>query len=176
VAILAEHRRGEHVTFVADDHLGVPAFLHIDQLAGRRAGRGCVLHDVERAPIVNRQIACELALLLPSENFIEIVLAAQWSVSIVRARRQAREASIELRRKRRQKRVAGFDRVNAAQTQLLHQPVLKRLVGALYATFRLRRIGAENVDVELRHRAPELRYAVAAAWFFGADAEDGMFV
>jgi hypothetical protein len=53
-----------------------------------------------------------------------------------------------------QKRVASFDGADVAQAQLLHQPVLKRLVGALNATLGRTRVRADDVDVELAQARP----------------------
>jgi hypothetical protein len=42
------------------------------------------------------------------------------------------------------------------QAQLLHKPVLQRLVGALNAALRLWGVGADDVNVELIERPAEL--------------------
>jgi hypothetical protein len=80
-------------------------------------------------------------------------------VGVVGVLRRAPEAPVVVLDELRQERVAGFHRRDATQTQLLHQPVLQRLVHPLDAALRLRAVGADDVDVELGQRAPELRDA-----------------
>ena len=69
--------------------------------------------------------------------------------------------------------------VVAAAKEVSHpdnQAVLQGAVGALHAAFGLRNIGADDVDVELMQRSPELGHAVTAHRSFAVDAEDGMLV
>ena len=59
-------------------------------------------------------------------------------------------------------RIRGFHGADAAQPQLLHQPVLQRQMRALDAALGRTAVRAERVDVQLVHRAAKLRDAVAA--------------
>jgi hypothetical protein len=52
--------------------------------------------------------------------------------------------------------------LNAGEPQLLHEPVLQGLVRPLDPALRLRAVGADDLDVQLAHRPPELGGAVAA--------------
>lgn len=54
------------------------------------------------------------------------------------------------------------NRADGAKTQLLDQTILQSLVHALDASLGLRRIGADDVDVQLGQRAAELCLATAA--------------
>src|SRR4051812_31912600 len=66
---------------------------------------------------------------------------------------------------------------DAAQTELLHQAVLERLVHPLDATVCLRRVRADDVDFELGQGEPELRHALGPARrAFVVDAEDAVLV
>src|ERR1700760_215714 len=53
--------------------------------------------------------------------------------------------------------IRGLPCADAAQPELLHEPVLQRLVGPLHASLGLTAVRAERVDIELVQRAPELR-------------------
>lgn len=72
------------------------------------------------------------------------------------------EACVEVRDELRRKGVGRLNRADAAQAQLLHEPVLQRLIGALDATLGLWGVGADDVDVELIERAAKLRQAAGA--------------
>ena len=114
-----------------------------------------IAHSLE----VDDQVAGHRSLLLPSEDAGEVLVAPQRPVGVVRVFRRAPEAPVVVLHELRQERVASFHRREAAQTQLLDQAVLQRLVHPLDAALRLWAVGADDVDVELGQRAPELRDA-----------------
>ena len=58
-------------------------------------------------------------------------------------------------------RIRGVPRADAAQPQLLDQPVLQRLVRAFHASLGLARVGTECVDIELIQRPAKLGDAFA---------------
>src|ERR1700731_3847526 len=60
--------------------------------------------------------------------------------------------------------------------KLLDQAILQGLVGALDAALRLRRVGAQNVDVERVQRAPELGHAVTLDRPGAIDPKDAVLV
>ena len=77
----------------------------------------------------------------------------------------------------RQERVAGLHGRDAPQPELLHQPVLQRLVHPLDAPLGLRGVGADDLDVELGERAAELRHATgSASRVLSSHPEDGVLV
>ena len=73
------------------------------------------------------------------------------------------EAAVVVGHENREQGVAGVDVVGAGQAQLLHQPVLQRLVHPLDAALRLRGVGADDVDVELGQGAAKLRHTPGPA-------------
>jgi hypothetical protein len=74
-------------------------------------------------------------------------------VRVVRVARRAPEPAVVVVRELGQGRVPVGHRGDAAQPELLHEPVLQRLVHVLDAALRLRRVRADDVDVELAERA-----------------------
>src|SRR6266404_476828 len=138
-----------------------------------RTGLDEVAHSFE----VDDQVAGHRPLLLPGEDAGEVLVAPQRPVGVVGVLRRASEALVVIRHELRQERVAGFHRREAAQTQLLHQAVLQRFVHPLDAPLRLRAVGADDVDVELGQRAPELRDAPGpAGCAVVVDAENAVLV
>ena len=55
-----------------------------------------------------------------------------------------------------------YQRRDSGKPKLLHESILQRQIRALHAAFRLARIRANDVDVELVQRPAKLRHAVAA--------------
>src|SRR5689334_23652636 len=72
------------------------------------------------------------------------------------------EAPVELGDEAGRVSIGRFARADAAQTQLLDQPVLQGQIGALHTPFGLTGVGTERVDVELVQGSPELRHAFAS--------------
>src|ERR1700758_4387622 len=78
------------------------------------------------------------------------------------------EAGVVIGQETRQQLVSGGDRADTLKAKLLDQAILQGFVGALDTApcssqgqaLRLRRVGAQNVDVERVQRAPELGHAV----------------
>src|SRR4051794_31478016 len=73
------------------------------------------------------------------------------------------ELAIVALKKARQKRIGGFTVADARQPQLLDQPVLQGRMSPLDASLGLARVGAQDLNIELRQRPPELGHAVASA-------------
>src|SRR5262245_25745294 len=88
------------------------------------------------------------AILLPGKGVIEIVIASEQTMEVPLVKRRLGEAGIVVCHERRQERIAGRHRVDAAQPHLLHQAVLQRPVRPLHAALGLRGIGTDDVDVE----------------------------
>src|SRR5271168_2781138 len=86
------------------------------------------------------------------------------------------EAGVVIGQETRQQLIAGGDRADPLKTQFLDQTILQGLVGALDAALCLRRVGAQNVDVEGVQRAPKLGHAVALDGPGAIDPKDAVLV
>src|SRR5215204_6118163 len=119
-------------------------------------------------------------LLPPGEHLVEIILLVQRSMGIAVAERRLSEPGIMGLQEARQKRVAGFRRIDASKPPLLHQTVLQRpetsLDPALRPALRLGCAGADDLDGELVQRPAELGHAVATLGLLAVDPEDGVLV
>src|SRR5215204_1383156 len=85
------------------------------------------------------------------------------------------EAALALK-KARQKRIGGFKVADARQPQFLDQPILQGRMSAFHPPLSLARVGAQDLDVEVRQGAAELGHAVASCGILLADPEDRMLV
>src|SRR6267143_7127564 len=124
---------------------------------------GTWLDEIAHSLEVDDQIARHRPLLLPGEDAGEVLVAPQRPVGVVGIFRRAPEAPVVVLHELRQERVPGFHRRDGAQAQFLDQPVLQRLVHPLDAALCLRRIRADDLDVELGRGAPELRHTAGPA-------------
>src|SRR3569832_2873084 len=79
--------------------------------------------------------------------------------------------AVEALHKARQVRIASIDVADAGQPQLLYQAVLQRPVHPLAPALGLAGVGAEDLDVLLGRRSPDLRHALAVAGLRPGDAE-----
>src|ERR1700719_3093147 len=86
------------------------------------------------------------------------------------------EAGVVISQETWQQLVSGGDGADTLKTKLLDQAILQGLVGALDAALRLRRVGAQNVDVERVQRAPELGHAVTLDRPGAIDPKDAVLV
>src|ERR1700736_1119173 len=92
------------------------------------------------------------------------------------ARRRLGKTDIVSLHKRRQKCVRSLNGADACQPQLLHQPVLQRVMGPFHAALGLTGIGAQNLAVELRQSTAELGHAVSAGGILPRYPKDRMLV
>src|SRR6202171_5332150 len=92
------------------------------------------------------------------------------------ARRRLGETDIVGLNECRKKCVRSLNGADSCQPQLLHQPVLQRVMGPFHAALGLAGIGAQNLDVELRQGAPELGHAVTAGGILPRYPKDRMLV
>src|ERR1700730_1735755 len=99
-----------------------------------------------------------------------------FGVQVPVSRRRLGETAIMGLHECRQKCVRSLNGADACQPQLLHQPVLQRVMGPFHAAFGLAGIGAQNPDVELRQSTAELGHAVSAGGIFPRYPEDRMLV
>ena len=128
-----------------------------DLLTRQRPGKISWIKDEQHLVLAQGQGLRQSTDFLPAHGAIEVLVVGQRPVHVLRIAWRLAKTSIEILDKRRCIEVCRFDRIDIAQPQFLHQPILQRLVGAFYAAFGLRGVGADNVDVQLIKRAPELR-------------------
>ena len=98
------------------------------------------IDDVQDTLVVQRQIVRETTLFLPGEASTQIVTGQQRSVRIARILGSARKAPVVVLTELVEVRIASVLVADAAQSQLLHQSILKRLVRALDAALGRRRV------------------------------------
>ena len=89
---------------------------------------------------------------------------------------QHREAPVEIGNELRRIRIGPGPVRDAQQAQFFDQAVLQSLVGAFNAALGLGGIGADDLDVQLLHRAAKLGQTRARNGVFRIDAEDAVFV
>src|ERR1700736_6751285 len=92
------------------------------------------------------------------------------------ARRRLGKTDIASLHECRQKSVRSLNGADSCQPQLLHQPVLQRMMGPFHAALGLAGIGAQNLDVELRQSTAELGHAVSAGGVLPRYPKDRMLV
>src|SRR3954454_12221801 len=97
---------------------------------------------------------CSVKLFETVRSSFQANASSSWSCSLTGRCRSLSErgsfkAPIVVRHERRQDLVACFDRRDAGQPHLLHEPVLQGAVGALDPAFGLGCVGEEYVDVQL---------------------------
>src|SRR6266478_1071102 len=97
-------------------------------------------------------------------------------MQVLRVVRFLAEASVVVGQKTRQQFIAGANRTDAVKPQFLDQAILQGLVGTLDPTLCLRRVGAQNVDVEGVQSPSELGHAVALDRARAVDPKDAVLV
>jgi hypothetical protein len=128
------------------------------------------LDQVRDPLVVERQILRELALLLPGEDPLEVLVVAKRTVDVMGAPGLTAEPLVVVGPELRQIRVAGLGRRDPVQAKLLYQPILEREMRPLDPALGLRRVGTQDVDVELREGAAELRDSRPLLGLGGRDA------
>ena len=146
-SLVKEDTAGERLVAVVDLGASILVLMHAAAFAreGQRLGPG--LDQVHDPFVVEGQVSRQLALLLPGEDPVEVLVVAQRTVRIMRTHRLSTESSVVVGAEPRQVRVAGLDRRDRPQAQLLHQSILERQVSTLDPSFGLGRVGADDVDV-----------------------------
>src|SRR6266446_4495352 len=97
-------------------------------------------------------------------------------MQVLRVVRFLAEASVVVGQEIRQQFIAGANRSDAVKPQFLDQAILQGLVGTLDAALCLRRVGAQNVDVEGVQSPSELGHAVALDSARTIDPKDAVLV
>jgi len=126
--------------------------------------------------VLQGQVVGNRPLFAPGEGVGEIIAGRQWPMEVFGVARFLAEAGVVVGQKCRQQFIASGDRADPVKTQFLDQAIRQGLVGALDAALRLRRVGAQNVDVERVQRAPELGHAVTLDRPGAIDPKDTVLV
>src|SRR6202011_1628911 len=111
--------------------------------------------------VLQGQVTGDRPLFAPGEDVGEVVAGRQWPMEVLQVARLLAEAVIVISQESRQQFIAGGNRADPLKAQFLDQAILQGLVGTLDAALRLRRVGAQNVDVEGVQRPAELGHPVA---------------
>ena len=109
------------------------------------------------------QVLGEQTRFLPGQDLIERIAGGEGTVCVMVTAWGDGETLIEVLDKFWLIRITCFPRRDAAQTQLLGQAILERLNRALDPAFCLRRVGADDLNVQLMHGASKLAHIVLAA-------------
>jgi hypothetical protein len=128
------------------------------------------------AVVIDHELSRDGALFAPAQDVVEIVPARNRPMQVPISRRRLGETGIIGLHKSRQKCVRRFNGADACQPQLLHQPVLQRMMGPFHAALGLAGIGAQNLDVELRQSTAELGHAISAGGILPRYPKDRMLV
>ena len=158
----------------ADSHLGIAHGI----------GWAFGLDLVDDLLELHSQIFRECARFLPGQDARQIItstssvhrLASEWAVGVVLADGFDAKAAVEAYDEFRQVSIACLEAGDAAQAHFFHQPVLQGLVGALDASFRLRGIGTDDLNLEFPHGAPELGQVVSITAVGYIDPKDAVFI
>ena len=113
---------------MADLNASIHTLMDTAAFSGKRKRLGSRLDKVHDPFVVEGQVSRELALLLPGEDQVEVLVVAQWAVRVMTTHGLATESSVVVGAEQRQIRVAGLDRRDRPQAQLLHQSILERQV------------------------------------------------
>ncbi|SAL07999.1 hypothetical protein AWB81_08617 [Caballeronia arationis] len=95
------------------------------------------------------------------QNQIEILILAQRAMGIEATLGHLAKAAIEVGDEVGRIGIGRFLGIDAAQSQLLHQPILQGQIGPLNASFCLAAIGTPGIDIELVQGPPVLGNALA---------------
>jgi len=113
---------------------------------------------------------------LPGEDASQVFLGRERTVSIDITSGFFAEASIEILNKLRQEGVARLPTANVAKAHFFRQAVLEGLNDPLDPSFGLRRVGTNDLDLQLLHGSPKLGQGSARAGGGHIDPENAMFV
>ena len=135
----------ERLVRMTDFDLSVLVLMDAAALTRKRLRLGTWFDEVHDPLVADRQIPRKLALLLPGEDQVEILVVAQRTVRVMRTQGLATESLVVVGAKLRQVDVAGLERRDRPQAKLLHESILKRQVSALDTTLGLGQIGRAHV-------------------------------
>ena len=129
---------------------------HINSLASQRAAGPGRLEDDQHLVVMQRQRPGHSTPLTPDHRRLEILMQGERTVHISRVKRRLGKALIIPRHIARQERVGLGNGRNAFKPHRLDQTILQRAVGAFNPPLGLRRVGADDLDVEFLQRPPKM--------------------
>lgn len=135
---------------------------HVDLAVEQFAVCRRVIQQVHHPVVLHRQRLRYATRLALGHQQVQTLVSPQWPVRVEVALRRLREARVIRCHKGGRIGVGVGDRADAAQPQFLHQPVLQCQVRALDAALGRTVVRPERVDVQLVHRAAELRHAATS--------------
>ncbi len=175
--VVLEDGVGELAPLAVNLDVPVLPLVHQDAPAGQGEVLGVPRDRVGHPLEMDREVLRERALFLPGEDALEVLVATEGPVGVVGVPGRLREPAVVVIHELGQVGVADVHRGDVAEAELLHEPILERLVHPLDATLRLGRVRADDVDVELAEGAPELRHALGTVGrALGVHAEDAVLV
>src|SRR5271163_2836306 len=149
---------------------------YLDLLAHQATGQRRRVEEQHHPVVVQGQVAGDRPLLPPGQDLVQIIGWCQRPMQVLLVRRVPPEAPIVGGNEPRQPSVRRGHRRYPRQPQLLDHPVLQRAERAFDASFRLRAVGADDVDVQRQQRATELGHAVTAGSLLAVHPEDAVLV
>ena len=158
---LVKHPVGQDVFLVTYLEQAVRILADIDPLARQRSADIGRFKDDQRLVVMQRQRLRYRTLLAPDHLSLEILVRSKGAMHIARIERRLGESLVVARHIARQERVGLGNRRYAIEPHRLDQAVLQRPVGALDPALGLRRVGANDLDVERFQRPAEVGHAVA---------------
>jgi len=159
------HARPQRQIFVLDAFIPI-AHLHrsilplTDQgLALRRSVPPVLRLELQKMPaVLHHPIVADPAFRLESKNLSQPRRTGRPQVVILASRRFPRKSSVVLRKIIRfQIFIRSFVALDPLATQFLYQAILMYPVVALHPSFRLRRTGCDNANLQSFAHAPKLR-------------------
>lgn len=158
---LVEDSIGQHLTLVLDLEAAVRVLAHVHFLARQPLSDRRRLQDEHRLVVVQREGAGDGALLVPYHLGFEVLVDGQRPMQIARVERRLGEPLVVLRHVRGEGGVGLVDGVDVVEPHRLDEGGLQRRIGALHAVLGLRRVCADQVDVQPVQRPPEMGHSVA---------------
>ena len=149
-ANFVKHLEAEGDAVELDRKTPVRIIHNVDFLAHQSARLRCRIQYEHHPVIMQGEVVRDRPLLPPGQNLVQIIRRCQLSVQILGIHWLAAKSGVVIGDDARQPCVRRRNRGNPGQPQLLDQPILQRAERALYTSLRLRRICADDVDVQLR--------------------------
>lgn len=135
-------------TLVKDGDLALGVLAHSDLGFAQGISRASGLYLVDHLVVLQGEVLRKDTCLLAREDDIEFIFGKQQGeMGIMIASGLDSKTTIEIFDVLGSKIIGGLDRVDAPQAQFLDQPILKRQVDPLHASFGLRGVSADDLDV-----------------------------
>ncbi|VGP55800.1 hypothetical protein SB02110_04989 [Klebsiella quasipneumoniae subsp. quasipneumoniae] len=156
-------RVGKHRAVTPEFNAAIRVLPGIQILAHRAAAVIVVLKQQQHFIVADRQRFRNLARFAPGKYLVQVVVCIERTVHVKIMPRCLRETPVVVRHKFSGKGVSRVRRTDVTQPEFLDQPVLQREMRSLHAALGRAGVGADAGDVQLVHRATELRLTVAAS-------------